>query len=322
MTRSPEDQFADALAHQLKTPTATIQAAAENLRRNLRALVDHLGGTSRGDASAGLAAFVSATLDDPAAPPWTGLMPADRVKVISSRLAAAGVEGGLQDAASRLARGGWDTYMDELAPLLRGAGAGALDLLETVARMRSNLAAIESAAQRVAGLASALRILHRFGAEACADAGEGLRRAAELMRDSLPSGVRLETSIGPLPAVRGQGELLQEVWANLLDNAVQAVGLRGSITLEAEEASIGGGRQDAVAVRVIDDGPGIPAGALPRLFEPFFTTRAGSGGTGLGLSLARRIVESAGGSITVDSRPGRTVFEVLLPAATAAARGE
>ena len=76
-------------------------------------------------------------------------------------------------------------------------------------------------------------------------------------------------------------------------------------------------RHDAgqALVRIIDDGPGIPQEEAARIFEPFFTTRASEGGTGLGLSLCKRIVESMGGSITMSSSPGETFFEVHLPVA-------
>jgi signal transduction histidine kinase len=66
-------------------------------------------------------------------------------------------------------------------------------------------------------------------------------------------------------------------------------------------------------VRVIDDGPGVPADVLPQIFDPFFTTKPKGEGTGLGLGIARQIVDKHGGIMTADSKPGRTVFEVRLP---------
>jgi signal transduction histidine kinase len=76
-------------------------------------------------------------------------------------------------------------------------------------------------------------------------------------------------------------------------------------------ASPDGGQH--VAVRVIDDGPGIPADVLERIFEPFFTTKPVGVGTGLGLDVARRLIERHSGEIRVDSQPGRTEFHVMLP---------
>ncbi len=309
-TSSSEDRFADALAHQLKNPTAAIQAASTNLRHNLRALLEEM--------SAGighpLAAFLARTLDNPAPVPATGLMPEDRLQLIAAQLASAGVAGDLQAAASRLARGGWDTWMSEIAPLLRDDTGRRLDFLETTARLRSNLTALDASAERVRGLAGAMRILAaRTPLDSIADLAAALGQALEDARAALPEGVELSARIDPLPAVRGRVDLLREAWSNLLANAAQAVGTSGRIRIEASGGAAGGDTAQAV-VRIVDDGPGIPAEMLPRIFEPFFTTRTAEGGTGLGLALARRIVEAAGGRLTVESRPGRTCFEATMPA--------
>jgi signal transduction histidine kinase len=309
-TGSSEDRFADALAHQLKNPTAAIQAASTNLRQNLRALFEEM--------SAGLghplAAFLARTLDNPAPVPATGLMPEDRLLVIAARLASEGVGGDLQSAASRLARGGWDTWMSDIAPLLRDDTGRRLDLLETTARLRSNLASLDASAERVRGLAGAMRVLTaRTPPDSTADPAGSLRQAVEDARAALPEGVELSARIEPLPTVRGRADLLREAWSNLLANAGQAVGASGRIQVEAAACADGVGAAHAV-VRIVDDGPGIAAELLPRIFEPFFTTRAVDGGTGLGLALARRIVEATGGRLIVESKPGLTCFEATMPA--------
>jgi signal transduction histidine kinase len=97
------------------------------------------------------------------------------------------------------------------------------------------------------------------------------------------------------------------VWTNLISNAQQALNGKGRIAIET---AVEGG---AAVVRVIDDGPGVPAELQPRIFEPFVTTKPKGEGTGLGLGIARRIVEKHGGEIRCTSSPGRTVFEVRLP---------
>ncbi|HXY70095.1 MAG TPA: ATP-binding protein, partial [Gemmatimonadales bacterium] len=123
--------------------------------------------------------------------------------------------------------------------------------------------------------------------------------------------VAVETS---LPAVEGYGGELNQVWLNLLDNALDAIGAGGRVEVSAKRE---GG---AVAVRIADDGPGIPAAIRERIFDPFFTTKPVGEGTGLGLDIVRRLVKQNKGTIEVESRPGRTVFTVRVPPAQAAAR--
>ena len=111
-----------------------------------------------------------------------------------------------------------------------------------------------------------------------------------------------------LPKIRAHGNTLNQVWTNLLDNAIDATDGRGTITITT--------RMDdgAIVVDIEDDGPGIPEEALTRIFEPFFTTKPQGVGTGLGLDTVWRLVtESHGGIVDVESRPGRTVFHVRLP---------
>jgi signal transduction histidine kinase len=98
------------------------------------------------------------------------------------------------------------------------------------------------------------------------------------------------------------------VGTNLLENAADALGHRGTIRLSATV------EEGAVVVRVQDDGPGIPEELRARIFEPFFTTKGVGEGTGLGLDLARRIVtRDFGGELSVTSEPGSTTFTVALP---------
>jgi len=114
-----------------------------------------------------------------------------------------------------------------------------------------------------------------------------------------------------LPPVKGFGGELNQVWANLIDNAIDAVSEGGRVEVSANRQ---GGD---VVVRVIDDGPGISADIRDRIFDPFFTTKPVGQGTGLGLDIVRRLVQRHNGKIELDSKPGRTEFSVTLPVAEA-----
>jgi signal transduction histidine kinase len=112
-----------------------------------------------------------------------------------------------------------------------------------------------------------------------------------------------------LPRISAYGSELNQVWTNIIDNAIDAIGERhGNISLRTKRES------DNIVVEISDDGPGIPQDIQSRIFEQFFTTKGVGKGTGLGLSISYRIVvEMHKGDISFTSKPGETRFEVRLP---------
>jgi signal transduction histidine kinase len=145
------------------------------------------------------------------------------------------------------------------------------------------------------------------------DVHEGLEATLTMLRHKLRDGIEVIRDYGTdLPLVEAHGSELNQVWTNLIDNAVDALGGEGRITIRTSCT----GRE--VAVEIHDDGPGIPDDVLPRLFDPFFTTKAVGSGTGLGLHIAYTIVvRRHRGQIGVQSKPGDTCFRVTLPVAPA-----
>jgi signal transduction histidine kinase len=115
-----------------------------------------------------------------------------------------------------------------------------------------------------------------------------------------------------LPAVRGDAGQLNDVWMQLVDNAIDSTSSGGRVTVSARR------RGDDVVVCVTDDGPGIPKEDQTRVFEPFFTTKPVGQGAGLGLDVVQRVVRSHGGLVELSSQPGRTEFRVTLPASVPA----
>jgi len=112
-----------------------------------------------------------------------------------------------------------------------------------------------------------------------------------------------------LPRVRGFVGELNQIWANLIDNALDAIPDSGRVEVRANR------ERQRVVVRIVDNGSGIPAQIRERIFDPFFTTKPVGQGTGLGLDIVRRLVRHNDGEITVESQPGRTEFRVVLPPA-------
>ena len=140
------------------------------------------------------------------------------------------------------------------------------------------------------------------------DVRAGLRDTLAMLQPTIGEDVRVEVEFGDeLPALEGRGSELNQVWTHLIDNAIWAMRDGGALRVEALRDG------DRVVVRVGDTGPGIPDGNQRKVFDPFFTTKPPGEGAGLGLTIAHAIVEGHGGSISFDSRPGDTCFEVALP---------
>jgi signal transduction histidine kinase len=138
---------------------------------------------------------------------------------------------------------------------------------------------------------------------------EGLDSTLVILRSKLKPGITVQREYdADLPPIQARGSELNQVWTNLIDNAMGAMNGEGKITLRTR-------RDDPwVVVEIEDSGSGIPEQNLPNLFEPFFTTKAPGEGTGLGLSISHNIiVQKHQGQIDVTSEPGRTRFEVRLP---------
>jgi signal transduction histidine kinase len=162
--------------------------------------------------------------------------------------------------------------------------------------------------QRIVGALKTYSHLDQQATRTEADVHEGLETTLALLHHTLRD-IVVDRKYGVLPRVPVFVDELNQVWTNLISNAQQALASRSDAAIAIETAVDG----DCVSIRVIDNGPGVPAEALPRIFEPFFTTKPKGEGTGLGLGIARQIVVKHGGELRCESVPGRTVFEVRLP---------
>ena len=132
-----------------------------------------------------------------------------------------------------------------------------------------------------------------------------------LSSKSRGKGIRVAVEIpDEVPRVHAVGAELNQVWMNLIDNAIDAVNKGGHVTVIAAR------ERERVLVRVVDDGPGVPPEIKGRIFDPFFTTKGVGEGTGLGLDIVRRLLQRHDGDISLESEPGHTEFRVRLPAET------
>jgi signal transduction histidine kinase len=141
------------------------------------------------------------------------------------------------------------------------------------------------------------------------DIHEGLENTLVIMEHKLKQGVTVKREYSPnLPRIEAYASELNQVWTNIIDNAIDAMDGKGEIILRTYEES------DQVVVEIIDNGPGIPEEIQSRIFEPFFTTKPPGQGTGLGLHVTHDIIANRHhGLLLVESKPGQTKFKVILP---------
>jgi len=146
------------------------------------------------------------------------------------------------------------------------------------------------------------------------DITEGLENTLVLLGSKLQTGVVVHRDYADgLPCIQAHGRELNQVWTNIIGNAIDAMGGHGTITIRTSA------RDGYVVAEIEDDGPGMAPATAARVFDPFFTTKPPGQGTGLGLNISHNIVvQEHKGRITVDSAPGRTTFQVFLPITTPA----
>ena len=179
--------------------------------------------------------------------------------------------------------------------------------------VRSIAADIAAGGDRIRDLVGAMKrftYMDRRGAAESIELEPALRDTIRVLEaKAREKGATVSLRVDPgIPRVRAVGDELNQVWLNLLDNALDAIEPGGRVEVEA------GAEKGRVVVRVIDDGPGVPSDALPHIFDPLFTTKPPGHGTGLGLDIARRLVRRSDGEIDVSTGPGRTAFAVRLVA--------
>jgi signal transduction histidine kinase len=305
------------LAHELNNPAAAIMRAAEALDNRLRAkpglLLELVRHCPEPNALADLAAMASNPPLTQA--PLSPLERSDREDELAEWLEEQDVPDGYALASGLLEAG---LTLDTLRPLITAlpepSRPSALAWLEGQLTTLCLVRDVQDAGSRISTLVSNVKTyshMDRAGDFAPLDVHAGLDSTVNMLSYCMrEEKVQLTRDYTPnLPLVKGQVSSLNQVWTNLLDNAIDAMPGGGEITLRTRQEG------DFVLVSVIDNGPGIPPEVLPHILEPFYTTKPAGEGTGLGLDIALRIVEQHDGRLEVQSEPGRTEFRVWLPVA-------
>ncbi len=303
------------LAHELNNPAAAARRATKTLHDTLPLLQTQavrLNTLGLDDHQLGyLTAFQQqAVARASTAAPLSTLEQSDREEVMSDWLAEHGIENGWELAPTFVAA---HISVDELAqlitPLAPHQVGDLLNWLHTGLTAASLLNEIEQSTQRISNLVGAVKAYTYMDQAALqeVDIHQGLENTLVVLKHKLKH-INLVREYDPgLPRIMAHGSELNQVWTNLIDNAIDALAGNGTIRL------ITRCENNFAMVEVADNGPGIPDHVLPRIFEPFFTTKDVGVGTGLGLDITYRIITQHNGTLEVQSQPGLTRFIVRLP---------
>ena len=185
--------------------------------------------------------------------------------------------------------------------------------LQTVyqfASLQASTNDITTASDRAAKVVFALKTYARYdqkGEKVEANLIEGIETILTLYQNQLKQGVEVIKNYQPLPPIWCYVDELNQVWTNLIHNALQAMENKGTLTLDVLQEN------NYIKVSIADSGKGIPDEIKEKIFNPFFTTKPPGEGSGLGLDIVKKIIEKHQGSIIFDSIPGQTKFTVSLP---------
>ena len=308
------------LAHELNNPASAAKRASSQLRDILQKIRDAAHELGRRDLTptqkAEIERLEACIIKDKDSPLDTLAM-SDLEEQLDSLLRSHGQNDLWQLAAGLAHRNIQPDVLESLFAEFDPATArAALVRIAAVAEVYGLLDEIESSAARISDLVLAIKEYTYMDQAPVqnVDIVKSLESTLTMLNHKLKKGITVQREYGRVPfLVNSFGSELNQVWTNIIDNAIDAMNSQGELRVRTY-------RDDScVVVEIGDNGPGISPDVQTHIFEPFFTTKGVGEGTGLGLDTVQRIVKKHRGSIQVNSKPGETVFQVLLPLADAPA---
>ena len=304
------------LAHELNNPAAAGRRAAKQLNTAIASLQQNMlalrGKHFEPQHQELLASLQQQALEKKCQSSLSPLEQSDREDELADWLESLGVNNAWELSPNLVTTG---IERSQLEPLSRSMEAEAfteaLMWLEASLTMNGLVNEVEQSTSRISDLVGAIKNYSYMdrGAVQEADLHEGLDNTLKILHHKLKYGVTVDKEYASnLPLVSVYGGELNQVWTNLIDNAIDAMDGKGKLTIRTSKEN------DCILVEIIDNGSGIPAELQPRIFEPFFTSKEVGKGSGLGLDISRRIVvQKHKGSLRFESQPGKTNFQVRIP---------
>jgi signal transduction histidine kinase len=307
------------LAHELNNPASAAKRAASRLRQTLKRIKDashDLGRREITPAQRSELEKLETSLLQNEDPPPDALTISDLEEQLDTSMRNHGLTDMWQLAADLARKNVKPEVLESLfATLGDDTARAALVRIAASLEIWSMLAEIESSTSRISDLVLAIKEYTYMDQAPVqnVDIVKSLETTLTILNHKLKHGVEVKRDYQKIPLmVNSFGSELNQVWTNLIDNAIAAMSGKGILRVRTL-------REDTcVVVEIGDNGPGIPPDVEPHIFEPFFTTKGVGQGTGLGLDTVQRIVRKHRGNIQVDSVPGDTRFQIRLPLSEAA----
>jgi signal transduction histidine kinase len=307
--------MAAGLAHELNNPAAAARRAAAHLQENTDKIQTLLCQLTRTLEHEHLLHLVTASQDAlelaSKAPALDHLVRSDRADIIADWLETRGVSAAWEIAPVFVNADVDIAWLDEfLGKLPLANHVDALGWLEARLSLKSLISQVEQSAGRISELVKAVKSYSYMDQSPMqeVDIHDGLESTLTMLGHKLKNVTLVRAYDRSTPRIMAYGSELNQVWTNLIDNAIHAVNGAGRICVGTCV------EDDQLVIEIVNDGPGIPPDVQAHLFEPFFTTKPVGTGTGLGLIISNRIVaDRHGGEIEFESRPGETRFRIRLP---------
>ena len=304
------------LAHELNNPAAAAKRSAAQLRDALHRIKEaslQLGGRELTPTQKAEIEKLESSFTQNDSPPPDALTVSDLEEQIDSLLRSHGQNDLWQLSAELAQKGIKPAALESLFECLdAGTARAALVRIAASVEIASLLKEIESSTSRISELVRAIKEYTYMDQSPVqnVDVVKSLETTLTILNHKIKRGVTVQREYQPVPfLVNSFGSELNQVWSNLIDNAIDAMSGKGKLRVRTYRDN------GCVVVEIGDDGPGISPEIRSHIFEPFFTTKGVGEGTGLGLDTVQRIVRKHKGSIQVNSKPGDTRFQVSLPLA-------
>lgn len=297
------------VAHEINTPIGAIKASTENLLASLGEMMMDAPDVIR-SMDAGTLQLMKTIVMDSGNSDFSTKEERSIRKQYRSTLESMGMEN-VESLTDYLLDLKIYPLREELYPLLRSPDANQkLKVIAGLSGLKLKSKIILTAVEKTAKIVYALKSYttkNTTGRMSPANLIDGLEAILIIYQNYLKQGINVVKEFEDIPDVECFIDEINQVWTNLIFNAIQAMKNKGTLILRVKK------HISSVSIEIQDSGSGIPQDVLPKIFDPFFTTKKAGEGSGLGLHICKKIIQNHDGSILVESEPGKTIFQISLP---------